>query len=92
MTGRNGEHPFDRWTWAHVASGLALGALHVPWLWMLIIVILYEGLEGVLRRVKLKDGGLFEYESWANIIIDILVAVVGYALAIWLVPDFIDWW
>lgn len=59
---------------------------------MLIIVILYEGLEGVLRRVKLKDGGLFEYESWANIIIDILVAVVGYALAIWLVPDFIDWW
>lgn len=46
---------------------MALGAL-----------VVYELFEGGLRRIKLRDGGLFEHESWPNVVADVVVGMAGY--------------
>jgi hypothetical protein len=84
MSYRKGEAPFDRWSLVHAGSGMVLGLLRLDWLLVLTLLLLYEAFEGFLRRVKTEDGGLFEYESWPNIAIDIAAGMVGYGAMTWL--------
>lgn len=78
---RKGEDAFDGWTWVHFASGLALGLIGVKWRWALALLIGFEALEALLRRVKKQGGqGLFEYESWKNIGLDVAAGLIGYGM------------
>ncbi|HEX2066970.1 MAG TPA: hypothetical protein VHI93_09180 [Candidatus Thermoplasmatota archaeon] len=80
MSFRPGEAPFDRWSLAHVASGAALGLVLSSFLWAFVLLTVYEAAEGALRRVKRDPSGrgLFEYESWPNILADVLVGLAGF--------------
>ncbi|HUR62974.1 MAG TPA: hypothetical protein VM241_00680 [Candidatus Thermoplasmatota archaeon] len=80
MSFRRGELPFDKWSLVHVASGVALGFLLSSFLWAFALLALYEAFEGVLRRVNrdAEGRGLFEYESWPNILADVLVGMAGF--------------
>lgn len=91
MTGRNGEAAFDWWTTVHFASGVGLGLWPLGWLSGVGLIVGYEGLEGLLRRVKTADGGLFEYESWPNVVVDILIGVAGFAITHVAVRPFMPW-
>ena len=81
----------DWWTLVHFAAGLALGLLPMGWAWAALIVVGYEVLEGGLRRIKTKDGGLFEYESWPNIAVDVLIGLAGYGVTHVAVEPFLPW-
>lgn len=91
MTGRKGEAAVDWWTLVHFAAGLVLGLLPIGWVWATAIILGYEGLEAGLRRVKTKDGGLFEYESWQNIGLDIAIGLAGFAITHLAVGAFLPW-
>lgn len=80
MTSRRGEAAFDLWTLVHVATGVALGVLLSSFLLVLALLVAYEGLEGILRHVKRDPNGrgLFEYESWPNILADVLMGQAGF--------------
>lgn len=80
-SGRRGEAALDAWTWVHVGSGVALGVLLRSWWVVLALLVAYEAFEGVLRRIKLEEGGLFEYESWPNIVADVVAGMAGFAAA-----------
>lgn len=75
---RRGESAFDRWSWVHVGSGAALALLVADWRIVLGLLVAFEGLEGALRRIRVKEGGLFEYESWPNIVGDLVVGMAGF--------------
>ncbi len=78
---RPGEAPIDSWTLVHLAAGAAIGLLHIPVLWALGGLFVYEAVEGALRRIPGTNGkGLFEYESWWNIAVDVVAAAVAYVL------------
>lgn len=91
MTGRKGEGAIDEWTLVHFASGLLLGLLPIGWAWAVGLVVGYEAFEGLLRRIKTEDGGLFEYESWYNIGSDIVVGLAGYGIMHVAVAPFLPW-
>ena len=91
MTGRKGEKLIDWWSLVHFASGLLLGLLPLGWAWAVLAIVGYEGVEGILRRVKTKEGGLFEYESWPNILGDILLGIAGYGIIHMAVFPFMPW-
>jgi hypothetical protein len=76
---RKGEAAFDSWSWAHLSSGLGLGASGVAALPAAAVLVGFEVFEAGLRRLKVDGTGLFEYESWKNIFTDIAVGLVGYA-------------
>ena len=78
MTMRKGEAAFDAWSWVHVASGVALGAVGFGILATFGLLVLYEVVEALLRKGR-SGVGVFEYESWANIAVDILVGMLGFA-------------
>ncbi len=79
-TRRKGEAALDNWSWAHVASGAGLALSGVSWGWSLAALVGFEALEGALRRVRTKDaGGLFEYESWPNVVADVVTGMIGFA-------------
>ena len=80
-SGRKGEAPFDRWSWVHAGSGAALGLLVASWWLSLALLVAYEVAEAGLRRVKVEEGGLFEYESWRNIGADLAVGMLGWLSA-----------
>lgn len=82
---RKGEAALDWWTLPHIGSGVVLALLLAePWL-IAALLILYELFEGALRRVQTKAGaGVFEHESWPNIVADVLVALVPW-LIVWIV-------
>lgn len=78
---QKGEDAFDGWTWVHFATGLGLGLIGVKWRWALALIIGFEAFEALLRRVKKEGGeGLFEYESWKNIGLDIAAGLIGYGM------------
>jgi hypothetical protein len=83
---RRGEAPLDRWSLVHVASGGALAVLNVNWYWMLAILVGFEAVEAGLRRIKVTEGGLFEYESWWNVAGDLVTGAMGWAVVWFLVP------
>lgn len=74
----SGALPFDWWTLAHAAGGVALAMLGIGVWWTFAILVGFEGLEWSLRALSLGAGPLFEFESLSNIIADVFVAVVGY--------------
>jgi hypothetical protein len=83
VTGKPGEPPLDPWSIVHFASGLALGTvLHHPTL-VLALLAAYEAFEGALRRVKGRrtGKGVFEHESWTNIVHDVLFGMLGWVFA-----------
>jgi hypothetical protein len=77
---RPGQAPLDWWSWVHLATGAALAIAFAHWWAVLAILCIYEVLEGGLRRIKLEEGGLFEHESWLNIVTDIAVGMVGFTV------------
>lgn len=86
MSARKGEAAFDWWTLVHAAAGAAVGLTGLDWFWGLGLIIGFELLEGGLRRIKVEEGGLFEYESWPNIVVDILVGAAAYLLVRYALP------
>jgi hypothetical protein len=86
VTYRKGEAAFDGWSWVHAAGGFVLGLSGLYWPWALAAIAAYELLEGGLRRIKVEEGGLFEYESWPNIFADIAVGSLGYAIGRYAIP------
>ena len=91
MTGRKGKDALDAWSLAHFASGLVLGLLPLGWLTAAALILGYEGVEAGLRRIKTEDGGLFEYESWRNIFVDVVLGFAGYAIVHVVVLPFLPW-
>lgn len=85
---RKGERAVDWWSIPHFAAGVALGMLGLGWITAAFLIVAYEFVEGGLRRVKLQDGGLFEYESWPNIFMDLVIGFAGFALFRLLFPAF----
>lgn len=83
VTGKPGEPPLDPWSIVHFTSGLALGVLLRDALVVLVLLVAYEGFEGVLRRVKGRRSGkgVFEHESWTNIAYDVLFGMLGWVFA-----------
>jgi hypothetical protein len=83
VTGRKGEAALDWYSFAHLAGGGALGWLvPVGAARVLAVLVAYEVFEAALRHlpVRHQGKGLFEYESWPNIVADILVAWAGWAV------------
>lgn len=91
MTGRNGEAAIDAWSLVHFAAGLLVGLLPVGWLSAALLLVGYEALEAGLRRIQTKDGGLFEYESWPNIAVDIGLGLAGFGVVHVAVRPFLPW-
>lgn len=79
--------PVDWWSALHFTAGCVLCFLYVPWYGMLALAVGYEGLEAATRRNRTHKGGIFEGESWVNIVADVVVACLGWA-ATWGVL----WW
>lgn len=73
-----GVSPLDAWSIVHVASGAALAVLGVNTRWSVSLLIAFEILEAGLRLVPAGDGGLFEFESFGNIVADIFLGLLGY--------------
>ncbi len=76
-----GVSPLDVWSVAHVASGVSLAVVGLNTRWSLVVVIGFEFLEAGLRLVPAGDGPLFEYESFANIVADVFIGLIGYLAA-----------
>jgi hypothetical protein len=91
MTMKPGHAPLDRWSLVHLASGIGLGLIPVSWPWALALLVGFEVLEAGLRRIRRHGGGLFEYESWPNIIADVVVGVAGYAVARLTLAPYLPW-
>ena len=91
MTGRKGEAAIDWWSIPHFASGLVLGLLPMGWGLAAVLIVGYEVLEAGLRRIKTAEGGLFEYESWKNIWVDIILGLAGFGLMHVAVAPFLPW-
>lgn len=84
---RKGAAALDWWTLPHVASGIVLAILLAEAWLILALLIVYEAFEAALRRVKTKAGaGVFEYESWPNIIADVIVAMVPWLILVLFFP------
>lgn len=81
--------PFDWWSLAHVSSGVLLAFAGVPWYGMLALGIGYEGFEAGLRMSRAHARkGVFEPETWGNMMADVLVDMVGWAAA----AGAVLWW
>jgi len=91
VTGRKGEAAIDEWSLAHVASGFVVGLLPIGWLTAAAAIVGYEAFEGLLRRIKTEEGGLFEYESWPNVAADIVLGLLGFAILHLAVARFLPW-
>lgn len=79
---RKGAAALDWWTIPHVLSGVALAVLLEEFWIASFLLVVYEVVEALLRRIKTKSGaGVFEYESWPNIVADVVVALLGWGLA-----------
>lgn len=76
-----GVSPLDVWSVAHVASGAALAVMGLNTRWSLVVLIGFEFVEAGLRLVPFGDGPLFEYESFANVVADVFVGLLGYLAA-----------
>jgi hypothetical protein len=77
------KRPVDLWSLLHFAAGVLFALLRVPWFGLLALAVGYEGFEAGLREGRTSKGGVFEAESWQNMVCDILVAGAGWALATW---------
>ncbi|MHB8634114.1 MAG: hypothetical protein ACYDBQ_09140 [Thermoplasmatota archaeon] len=59
-----------------MAAGIIFSAWWVP----LLLFVGFEVLEAMLRRLPTNGGGLFEYESWPNIVADVVVGMAAFML------------
>lgn len=74
----------DPWSVVHLLAGGLLGLFIRNAAWAFVLLVAYELLEGGLRRVKRpgqQGKGLFEYESWPNIFLDVLFGMFGWLFA-----------
>jgi hypothetical protein len=79
----SGRTPFDGWSLLHAAAGALCALLQVPWFGLLALAVGYEGFEAGLRQGRTRKGGVFEPESWQNMVCDILVAGAAWGLVAW---------
>lgn len=91
MTGRKGEDALDWWSLPHFATGLILGLLPIGWLLAAGLIVGYEVLEAGLRRIKTEEGGLFEHESYPNIVADVVLGLAGFGIIHLAVAPFLPW-
>ena len=91
MTARKGEAAIDWWSLPHFAAGLVLGLLPIGWVVATVLIVGYEVVEAGLRRIKTAEGGLFEYESWTNIAVDVVLGLAGFAIIHHAVAPFLPW-
>jgi hypothetical protein len=91
VTGRKGEAAVDWWSALHFLGGVLLGLLPIGWLTAVGIVVGYEFVEAGLRRIKTEDGGLFEYESWPNIGVDVVLGLAGFGVVHVALRPFLPW-
>lgn len=93
MTGRKGEKSLDWWSLVHFSSGLLLGLLPIGWGTAALALVAYEAFEGGLRRVKTrgKKDGVFEHESWRNIVADVVLGFAGFGIMHLAVSPFLPW-
>jgi len=76
----------DRWSWVHLGAGLLLGLTGLDWRIGVALIVGFEGLESILRRIKTNGEGLFEYESWPNVAADIVIGSAGFLATLWASP------
>jgi hypothetical protein len=88
---KKGEAALDWWSLVHVAAGMGLGLLPIGWLWAVLLIVGFEGVEALLRRVKRHGNGLFEHESWPNIAADVVVGLLGFAAVHHTVGQLLPW-
>lgn len=75
---------YDKWSVAHLVTGVLLGWLMDPFV-ALVIMVLWEPLEIlVLSPLLSRIGIVFGYESLRNSLSDIFFDVVGVVLGAWL--------
>ncbi|UVJ37837.1 hypothetical protein [Arthrobacter sp. CJ23] len=65
--------PFDRWSWIHASAGAMLGFWSVPFVLVAVITVAWEFFE---RYVP----GFGEKESFANRVVDVVGAWIGWVL------------
>lgn len=68
---------WDGWTWNHVAAGLIGAIIQVRPRLAWGFAIGWEAYEGIVRRWWPGEG-IFDAESWPNVIVDILAAMVVF--------------
>ena len=73
-----GVSPLDVWSIAHLLSGAALAIVGLNTRWSLVVLTGFEFVEAGLRLVPSGNGPLFEYESFANIVADVFIGLIGY--------------
>lgn len=65
----------DWWSIPHVIGGVVLGLFDIGLVWVVLLVVWWECVESVSRV----------YEHVTNRVVDVVIAVTGWALAQWLV-------
>ena len=73
-----GEAPLDIWSWAHLASGAGLAVVGLSPFWAVVVLVGFEVLEAGLRLIPTGDGPPFQYETFANIVADVILGLIGY--------------
>lgn len=70
--------PFDRWTVIHTSAGLIFGLWYLPLVFVLPVVVLWEVFEW-------KVPGFGDEENFVNRVIDVGVALIGWAAIVLIV-------
>jgi hypothetical protein len=73
-----GVSPLDMFSVLHLLSGAALAGWGLRARWSLLIIVGFEVFEALLRLVPVEEGFLFEYESFGNVVADVLIGVLGF--------------
>ena len=88
---KKGDAAFDVWTFVHAGTGLAMGVLRFSLMWAIVLLVGFEFAEAGLRRLRFGKSGLFEFESWPNIFVDILAGFACFLVAYWAI-GYVDGW
>lgn len=75
-----GVSPLDIWSIVHFASGACLAVIGLNARSSIVVLTVFEIIEAGLRLVPRAEGPLFEYESFANIVADVFIGLIGYLL------------
>ncbi len=74
--------PVDRWTTLHVASGVGLGAVGLPWWSALGISVVFEVVENLVQpSIPSVFKGSADNDSLENSVIDTAALMLGWFVA-----------
>ena len=72
---------FDPMSLIHVGVGIGFGLFRVPWWGTLLVAVLWEVAEHVLKIHRPQMFMFPSQDSWPNAIGDVLCALIGWSLA-----------